>query len=275
MTRRRRCDACVQEERRRDHASHTVPTQESTPVQPAAHTTQPPGDAALRCCGCGPRTASDFSLSQLLLGEARRCAVCESYCGSKPRRCPQQEGQRMCQACGKWYLQTKSSHAEVLAHACCPNCASRGFHYKCGHCSLLKQREAFQLTPNLQRCIQRRKCDACRAEYDKAFLPRCTHCGEEKSKAVFSRLSAITLRHKDKRVCDECHAKEPLFRCTQCEEEKSSVERNRAKRPSPGSPPRHSVIQRGGSVTNARLKSQSSLFQSSDRHVQTSCQEDM
>lgn len=61
--RRRRCDACVQEERRRDHASHTVPTQESTPVQPAAHTTQPPGDAALRCCGCGPRTASDFFAS--------------------------------------------------------------------------------------------------------------------------------------------------------------------------------------------------------------------
>ena len=169
-------------------------------------------------------------MSQLLLGEARRCArclqvprcsVCERYCGSKPRRCPQQEGQRMCQACGKWYLQTKSSHAEVLTHACCQNCASRGFHYKCGRCSLLKQREAFQLTPNLQRHIQRRKCDACRAEDDKAFLLRCTQCEEEKSKAAFSRLSAITLHHKDKRVRDECHAKEPLFRCTQCEEEKS------------------------------------------------------
>ena len=166
----------------------------------------------------------------LLLGEARRCArclqvprcsVCERYCGSKPRRCPQQEGQRMCQACGKWYLQTKSSHAEVLTHACCQNCASRGFHYKCGRCSLLKQREAFQLTPNLQRHIQRRKCDACRAEDDKAFLLRCTQCEEEKSKAAFSRLSAITLHHKDQRVCDECHAKEPLFRCTQCEEKKS------------------------------------------------------
>ena len=74
--RRRRCDACVQEERRRDHASHTVPTQETTPVQPAPHTTQPSPDAELRCCGCGPRTASHFSMSQLLLGDARRCARC-------------------------------------------------------------------------------------------------------------------------------------------------------------------------------------------------------
>ena len=105
----------------------------------------------------------------------------------------------------------------------CQNCASRGFHYKCGRCSLLKQREAFQLTPNLQRHIQRRKCDACRAEENKAFFLRCTQCEEEKSPAAFSRLSATTLYHKDQRVCDGCHAKEPLFRCIQCGEEKSSA----------------------------------------------------
>ena len=47
--------------------------------------------------------------------------------------------------------------------------------------------------------------------------------GRKKSLAAFSRLSANTWDHTDKRVCDDCRAKEPLFRCTQCEEEKSKA----------------------------------------------------
>ena len=75
-TKRRRCDACVEEEKERDHASHTVPTPETTQTQPDPQTKQQPTDLELRCYSCGPRTASHFSISQLLLGEERHRGQC-------------------------------------------------------------------------------------------------------------------------------------------------------------------------------------------------------